>query len=120
MPSFWARVSAVLKPMPQMSSYGACGHLGDRLVAIGPVDADGPRGADAMGLQEHHDLADGILLGPSRNDPLLAFLADAFQGFQRFGTVLDDLEHGGFPKALTNFRAKCGPMPFTIPEPRYF
>ena len=51
----------------------AVGVLGDHLHGIGAVgleDPHRPRGADAVAVQEQHDLADHLLLGPARDDPL--------------------------------------------------
>ena len=56
---------------------GVLGDPGDGLVPIGLVDAHRPRGADPVGLEEDHDLADHLLLGPGPGDPLLALGADA-------------------------------------------
>ena len=73
MPSRPASSSAVWKPTPQMSvgqpvRVGA--HQVDGLVAVGLVDAHGPRGADAVRLQEDHDAAHGLLLLPALADAL--------------------------------------------------
>src|ERR687886_431019 len=49
------------------------GVLGDDLhgpCAIDLVDPHGPAGADAMAVQEEHDLADDLLFGPAVLDPL--------------------------------------------------
>ncbi len=72
---------------------GVLAHLLDGLVAVGLVDAHGARGADPVGLEKHHDLADDLLLGPGAGDPLLALGADALEFPQPFGVLLDDLEH---------------------------
>ena len=80
MPSRWASSSAVWKPTPQMSVGQAIrvrAHQLDGLVAVGLVDADGPGGADAVRLQEDHDVADGLLLLPALADLLDALRADA-------------------------------------------
>src|SRR6266404_1641807 len=42
----------------------------DRLGAIGFVDAHRARGANTVAVQEQHDLADDLLLGPTTDDPL--------------------------------------------------
>ena len=38
----------------------------NRVGAVGLVDAHRARGADAVAVQEQHDLADHLLLGPAR------------------------------------------------------
>ena len=48
-----------------------------RISAVGPEYPHRPRGADAVAVQEHHDLADHLLLGPGIGDPLRADPADA-------------------------------------------
>ena len=73
MPIFCAIWSAVLKPMPWMSfarQYGSRLDLLDGVLAVGLVDAHGPAGADAVGVQEHHDVADDLLLRPGFLDAL--------------------------------------------------
>ena len=62
--------------------------------AIGLVDAHRARRADAVAVQEQHDLADDLLLGPAGDDPLRALRADAGHLAQAVGLLLDDVEHG--------------------------
>ncbi len=76
----------------QRQAVGVLPHPLDRLVAVGLVDAHRPGGADAMGLQKHHDLAHDLLLGPGAGHPLLALGPDALQLQQSFGLLLDDVE----------------------------
>ncbi len=57
------------------------------------VDAHRARGADAVAVQEHHDLAHRRLLGPGGGDPLLPHRPDAADLPQPFGVRLDDVEH---------------------------
>ena len=45
-------------------------------LAVGLIDADGAAGAHAIGMQEHHDGANDLLLGPGIFDPLPALGAD--------------------------------------------
>ena len=61
--------------------------------AVGLVDAHRPRGADAVGVQEQHDLADDLLLGPAGNDARGALGADPGHLAQPAGLLLDHLEH---------------------------
>ena len=46
-----------------------------------------------MAVQEHHDLADDLLLGPGVGDPLRPHLPDAGHLAQAFRLGLDDVEH---------------------------
>ena len=48
-----------------------------RIGTIGFEDADGARGADAVAVQEDHDLANNFLLGPGGYDPLGAHRSNA-------------------------------------------
>ena len=61
--------------------------------AVGLEDAHRPRRADAMAVQEDHDLADDLLLGPGVGDALGAHRADAGHLAQALGLGLDDVEH---------------------------
>ncbi len=72
---------------------GVLADLLDRLVPIGLVDAHRPCRADAVGLEEDHDLPDDLLLRPGAGYPLLALGTDTFQLQQPVGAVLDDVEH---------------------------
>ena len=56
---------------------GVLGHDLDGVMAIGLEDADRARRADAVGMQEDHDVADGLLLGPAGGDFSRAEFADA-------------------------------------------
>ena len=53
------------------------GHDLDGIRAVGLVDADCARRADAVAVQEDHDLAHDLLLGPGVGDALGADRADA-------------------------------------------
>ena len=66
----------------------------DSISAIGLVDAHRPRGADTVAVQEQHDLADDLLLGPAGDDALGAFRADAADLTQPVRLLRNDLEHG--------------------------
>lgn len=88
-------------------------------MSIGLEDADCPRSAEAIGMEEDHDVADGLLLGPAGGDLSRAKFADAGEFPQLLRARLDDLE-GATPKAAAILSASLGPMPRTMPEPRYF
>ena len=60
--------------------------------AVGPEYPHRPRRADAVAVQEHHDLADHLLLGPGVGDPLRPHLADADHLAQPFRLGLDHVE----------------------------
>jgi hypothetical protein len=62
--------------------------------AIGFEDAYRPRRADAVAVEEQHDLADDLLLCPASNDPLRALRADAGDLTQAARLLLDHVEHG--------------------------
>src|SRR5439155_342056 len=66
----------------------------DGLGAVGLVDAHRARGADAVAVQEQHDLADDLLLGPTANDALRPLRADPVDFAQAARLLLDDVEHG--------------------------
>ena len=66
----------------------------NRIGAIGLVDAHRARGADAVAVQEQHDLADHLLLGPAPDDPLGTLRADPGHLTQAARFLLDDVEHG--------------------------
>ena len=62
--------------------------------AIGLVDAHRARGADAVAVQEQHDLPDHLLLGPARDHSLSALRTDPGHLTQAARLLLDDFEHG--------------------------
>src|SRR5438132_12262994 len=64
-------------------------HLLDCLLAIGLEDSHRPAGADAMAVQEKHDLADLLCLLPRMRDSLPALGADAIDRLQFGGSVFD-------------------------------
>src|SRR5947207_2858962 len=64
----------------------------DRIGTVELVDAHRARGADAVIMQEQHDLADRALRRPVRRDLLGALGADAGHAPQPARVVLDDLE----------------------------
>ena len=65
----------------------------DGVRAVGPEYPHRPRRADAMAMEEHHDLADDLLLGPGVGDALRPHPADAGHLAQPLGFRLDDIEH---------------------------
>ena len=76
---------------------GVLGHQRDRVRPVGLVDAHGTRRAHTMALEEHHDLADGFLVGPGGGNACHAFGADAAHLGQALRLLLDDVEDG-FPE----------------------
>ena len=67
----------------------------DGLVAVHPVDARRPGAADAVGVQEDHDLADRLLLAPGLGDVRLPLRSNTVQREQAFRAPFDDFEHLG-------------------------
>ena len=65
----------------------------DGVRAIGLEDPHGARGADAVRVQEDHDLADDLLIGPPGDDPLGPLRADAGDVSEPLRLRLDDVEH---------------------------
>ena len=61
--------------------------------AVGPEYPHRPRRADAVAVQEHHDLADNLLLGPGVGDALRPHFSDARHLAQTFRLGLDHVEH---------------------------
>ena len=61
--------------------------------AVGPEYPHRPRRADAVAVQEHHDLADHLLLGPGISDPLRPHFPDAGHLAQPFRLGLDHVEN---------------------------
>ena len=68
------------------------GHDLDGVVPIGLEDADRPRRADAIGMEEDHDVADGLLLRPAGGDFPRAEFADAGDFTQLLRARLDYFE----------------------------
>ncbi len=64
----------------------------DGFFPVNFVDAHGPAGADALGVEEDHDLANDLLFGPGGLDLVAAGRSDALDFAQTDGTVLDDVE----------------------------
>jgi len=55
------------------------------IAAAGLVDAHRPRRAHTMAVQEHHDFADRLLLGPGGRDAAGSYRTDAVHLPQRYG-----------------------------------
>ena len=72
---------------------GVLGQHLDGIGAVGLEDAHRPRGADAVAVQEDHDLAHRLLLGPGGEDARRPHRADAADLAQPVGGRLDDVEH---------------------------
>ena len=68
------------------------GHHLDGLVTVGLEDADRTRRADAVRVQEDHDLAHGLLFGPARHDLRGSPRADAGDLGEALGMGFDDVE----------------------------
>src|SRR5271166_2434938 len=65
-----------------------------RVGAVGLVDTHRARRADAVAVQEQHDLADDPLLGPAGDDTRRTLWADPGHLAQALRFLLDDVEHG--------------------------
>ena len=61
-------------------------------MAVGLEDTHRSRGADPVAVQEHHDVANRFLLGPTRRNLPRAELADTRHLLQLSGVRLDDFE----------------------------
>ena len=91
--------------MPRNVAGQAVGVLRDQLNSIGAVglvDANRARGADAVAVQEQHDLANHLLLGPAPDNAFGALRTDPGHLAQAPRLLLDDVEHG-FAKGAHEF-----------------
>ena len=86
---------------------GILGHHLNGVMAIGLEDAHRPRRADAVGVQEDHDVAHGFLLGPTRGDFPGAELADA-GNLPQFSGAASMISNVASPKAPTILLASVG------------
>ena len=68
-----------------MTTTEVVGHDLDGIDAIGLVDPDGARCADAVAVEEDHDLAHDLLLRPGRSDPPSTNRPDASNLAQALG-----------------------------------
>ena len=66
---------------------------GDRLLTIGLEDPHRARRADAVGMQEQHDLADRLLIRPAGDDPGGTLGADTGYLAQPLRLLLNEVEH---------------------------
>ena len=66
----------------------------DGIAAVGFVDAHGARGADAVAVQEQHDLANDLLLGPASDDALRPLQANSSDLAQAARLLLNDVKNG--------------------------
>ena len=64
----------------------------DGVGAVGLEDAHRPRGADAVAVQEDHDLADRLLISPGGDDAVGPLGPDAVDLLQACRRLLDDVE----------------------------
>src|ERR1039458_2802501 len=64
----------------------------DGLLPVGLIDTDSPAGADSLGMKEHHDVADDLLLGPGSFDSSSPLGPNAFHFLEADRVVLDDVE----------------------------
>ena len=96
------------------------GDDGDRVGAVGPEDPHGARGADAVRVQEDHDVAHRPLLAPGVHDPPRRARGRCRRPTAAAPVSWSMTSNTDVPNASTRRRAKCGPIPFTSPEPRYF
>jgi hypothetical protein len=104
--------------MPRMSRarrYGILGEDLDRIGAVGPVDTHGAARADAMRVQEHHDLADGALALPVLHDAARPDAADPRDVQEAIGLAIDDVEHAGAEGVHELFRQV---RPDALDQPR--
>ena len=63
------------------------------IVAVGLVDPHRPGGADTLRVQEQHDLADHLLLGPAGDDPCRPLGTDPGHLAQPLRLLFDEVEH---------------------------
>ena len=68
------------------------GHHLNGVMAIGLEDAHRARRSNAMGMQKHHDVANGLLLGPAGGDFSRAEFSDPRHVPQLLGGRFDDFE----------------------------
>ena len=104
-------------PDIQGQPVGILGDLGNGGSAIGLVDAHRPGGAHPVGLQEHHDLPDGLLFRPGGGHPLPPLGTDPRQFFQPLRGGFNHLEHG-LPKGPHQLLGKVGTDAFDHPRPQ--
>ena len=87
---------------------GIGAHHIDGLVAIALIYADSEKGADAVGLEEHHDFTDGAVLDPGGADRFQFFLGDAFDLGQAFHILFEDVQ-GVAAEMADDLAGRLGP-----------
>ena len=83
---------------------GVLGHHLHGVRAVGLVDPHGAGRSDAVRMQEHHDLADDLLLGPGVGDAFPSNRADAVHSRRRPGSA-SIMSNTFSPNARTSFLA---------------
>src|ERR1051325_8500122 len=68
-------------------------HLFDGFLSVSLVDPHRSAGADAIRVQENHDITNDFLLRPGVFDPAPAHGTDAFDVFEPARFVLDNLKY---------------------------
>src|SRR5262249_29296887 len=72
---------------------GILPHSGDGLIAVGLVNPHRAGSANAMGVEEDHDLSDDFLGLPRLDHSLFAFGANPIEFSQAFGGLLNHVKH---------------------------
>src|SRR5262249_34782470 len=70
------------------------GDKSDRIDTAGLVNPHRARCGYAIAVQEQHDLADDLLIGPASDDPLGALRSNASHFTKAMRLLLDDVEYG--------------------------
>ena len=107
MPSFMAMAFGGLEADAADVARQAIRVLGHDLDGVGPINLENPyrsRSADAVAVQEHHDLADRLLLGPGGDDASSANRPDAVN-LAKPVRVASMKSNAFSPKARTSFLA---------------
>src|SRR5271170_2269854 len=89
---------------------GVLAHNLDGVGAVSLVNPNGTRGADAVAVQENHDLAHDLLLRPGGSDASRPDGADASDLAHPVGLALDDVEHR-LAECLDHFSSVDRPDP---------
>src|ERR1035438_4224059 len=92
-PSFMAIASAVLNPMPPSQTIWVLGHDLHGIGAISLEDPHRSRRADAVAVQEDHNLANDLLFRPGGSDAAGSDSADASDLTQALRLCLDRIEY---------------------------
>jgi hypothetical protein len=89
-------------------------HSCNGLVAVRLVDTDGSGSANAMRVEEDHDLANDFLGFPGFDDSLFAFRANPVKFGQAFGRLLNHIKDL-LPKGVHEFFGKVRANAFDHP-----